>query len=215
MSEPFVYPLILASASPRREQLLREAGYVFDIVPCPINEPVVPSFFTLAAAPWAEALAYFKARYVAQLHPEAIIIGADTVVTHGDNIIGKPHDEADARRILSTMFSGRNEVITGLTVLCLAQKKRIITHQSTTLVMRNMNPDELNHYIDTGAWRGKAGAYALQEGGDRFVQSMEGSESNVVGLPMEKLQEVLSQFMGYPMGMIIPGRAEHNHLCNK
>lgn len=190
----FPYLLILASASPRREQLLRQAGYQFDIIPCPVQEPAVPSCQAPAAPYWAEALAYFKASYIALQHPDAIIIGADTLVTHGCQVIGKPKDESHARQILSTMFGGSNEVITGLAILSPMQKKRIITHVSTTLVMRPMNQDELNDYLAGGVWRDKAGAYAFQEGGDKFVESIEGSRSNIVGLPMEKLQELLTQF---------------------
>ncbi|OQA10841.1 MAG: Septum formation protein Maf [Firmicutes bacterium ADurb.Bin373] len=186
--------MILASGSPRRAELLRTAGYDFEVVIPPYTEPAGPPRWTFAAAAWAEALAYFKARSVGQLHPETVIIGADTVVVHEDRIIGKARDEQDARRILSTLFAGRSEVITGLTVLSLDQNRRIITHETTSLIMRPMNPDELEDYLRSGAWRDKAGAYALQEGGDKFLQSMEGSESNVVGLPMERLKNILLQF---------------------
>ena len=195
MTIEFSYPLILASGSPRRKQLMRDAGYQFEVVSPPIHEPAYPSQGHLTAAVWAEALSYFKARAVAIKHPSAIIIAADTVVVHDEHIIGKPIDEADARRILSTMFGGHNAVITGLTVLCPAEKKRIITHNSTVIIMRDMTETELEEYIASGAWRDKAGAYALQEGGDKFVRSMHGSESNVVGLPMELLQKVIGQFV--------------------
>ena len=194
MSIKLPYPLILASASPRREQLLRQAGYDFTVVPPTVEEPLPNQSNAHAAPMWAEALAYLKACSVAQNHPRAIIIGADTLVTHSDNIIGKPKDQADARRILSTMFGGRNQVITGLALLCPALDRRIITHVSTTIVMRPMDQCELDRYIASGAWRDKAGAYALQQGGDKFVQTINGSQSNIVGLPIEKLTELLSQW---------------------
>ncbi len=194
MCESLSQKLILASGSPRRGELLHAAGYDFEVVIPPYTEPAGPPTRTFAAAAWAEALAYFKARSVAQLHPYSVIIGADTLVVHGDQIIGKARDVQDARRILSTLFAGRSEVITGLTVLCLEQNKRIISHETTSLIMRPMNPNELEDYLRSGAWRDKAGAYALQEGGDKFLQSMEGSESNVVGLPMERLKNILLQF---------------------
>lgn len=188
------HPLILASASPRRRQLLREAGYEFSVVPPPLHEPAPTQTPAVNAASWAEALAYFKAAAVAASCRDAIVIGADTVVTHSGNIIGKPKDLADARRILSTMFGGHNNVITGLAVLCLTHSRRIITHEATAIIMRPMDPDEVDQYLATGAWRDKAGAYAIQEGGDKFVQSIHGSFSNIVGLPMEKLKDVLTQF---------------------
>jgi septum formation protein len=187
-------PLILASASPRRCQLMRQAGYDFEVIPSVFDEPAAPESQAHAAAWWAEALAYMKASQVAQTNPQAIVIGADTIVTHSGCVVGKPRDLADARRILSTMFGGRNEVITGLAVLCPALNKRVITHVTTTLIMRPMDSGDLEQYLAGGAWRDKAGAYALQEGGDKFVESIEGSESNVVGLPMEKLAEVLAEF---------------------
>lgn len=194
MSKPLSQKWILASGSPRRAELLREAGYDFEVVIPPYTEPAGPPTPTFAAAAWAESLAFFKASSVAQLHPDAVVIGADTVVVHEDQMIGKARDELDARRILSTLFAGRSEVITGLAVLALNQNKRIITHETTSLIMRPMNANELEEYLRSGAWRDKAGAYALQEGGDRFLQSIEGSESNVVGLPMERLKNILLQF---------------------
>jgi septum formation protein len=186
-------PLILASASPRRRELLVQAGYAFEVVEPPFEEPAPPTNQASAAAGWAEALAYYKAAAVAQCYTDAIVIGADTVVVYGDELIGKPKDESDARRILSTMFAGHNDVITGLAVLTPKLNKRIITHEVTSLVMRAMTNQELEDYIASGTWQGKAGAYALQEGGDKFLLSKEGSESNVVGLPMEKLEEILAR----------------------
>lgn len=120
-------------------------------------------------------------------------MGADTVVAHGPEIIGKPKDQADARRILTTQFAGRNDVITGVAVLYPPDHRRMITHVITTIMMQAMTESELEEYMAGGAWQGKAGAYALQEGGDKFVLSMDGSESNVVGLPMEKLTEIFSR----------------------
>lgn len=188
------YPLILASASPRRRQLLSDADYEFEVVEPPFEEPTPPATQASAAAGWAEALAYYKAAAVAQCYPDAITVGADTVVVFGEELIGKPKDEADARQILSAKFGGRNEVITGLAVLLPKAERRIITHVRTNLTMRPMSNEELEDYIASGKWREKAGAYALQEGGDKFVLSSEGSESNVLGLPMEKLEEILLRF---------------------
>jgi septum formation protein len=191
MSNILPYPLILASASPRRRQFLRDAGYDFEVVPPPIEEPAEPPV-GIESAVWVETLAYLKARSVFELHPNALVIGADTVVTYENQIIGKPADLAHARRILTTQFGGKNDVITGLAVLHPGRFGCIITHVTTTLIMRPMTATELEEYLAGGAWRGKAGAYALQEGGDKFVQAAHGSESNVVGLPMEKLREILS-----------------------
>lgn len=193
MTVKLPYRLILASSSARRRQLLTEWGYVFDVVPPLFSEPPAPAGEALSPSAWAEALAYFKAYAVAQTHPEAVVVGADTVVVHDKVVIGKPKDQADARRILTTQFAGQNDVITGVAVLYPPDHQRIITHVSTTILMRAMTEPELDAYMAGGAWQGKAGAYALQEGGDKFVVSMDGSESNVVGLPMEKLTEIFSR----------------------
>jgi len=191
MPKKSLFKLILASASPRRRQLLSDAGYEFEVAPPEVAEPNIPPEGILPAV-WAEALAYFKARSVAELHPDALILGADTIVTHGGRIIGKPRDLDHARHILTRQFGGKNDVITGLALLHPGRIERIITHVRTTLTMRPMTGAELEDYLDSGAWRGKAGAYALQEGGDKFVLAAQGSESNVVGLPLEKLDEILS-----------------------
>jgi septum formation protein len=185
------HPLILASASPRRRVLLSEAGFTFDVLAPNISEPTLPQNQSVNGKVWAETLAYFKARTISLNHPEAIVIGADTLVLHGKQIIGKPADQEDARRILTTMFGGKNQVITGLAILKSKTHQKIITHVSTTLTMREMKCEELEAYLAGGAWQDKAGAYALQEGGDKFLESMDGSYSNVVGLPMEKLNELL------------------------
>ena len=192
--EKFDGRLILASGSPRRLALMREAGYEFEVVCPPLNEPVLPGGLAeheLSAPGWAESLAYFKASAVARCYPDALVIGADTIVVHDNVLLGKPTDETDARRILSNLFAGASEVITGFAVLCINRDIRVISHNLTRLVMRAMVDDELETYLAGGAWRDKAGAYALQEGGDKFVESIAGSESNIVGLPMEKLAEVL------------------------
>lgn len=191
------YPLILASSSARRRSLLIEWGYDFKVVAPDITEPPATKGKALTPASWVEATAYNKAYVVAVDHPDTIVVGADTVVVHGEEVIGKPKDEADARRILTKQFAGRNEVITGVAVLYPPDRRRIITHVVTTIMMRAMTEAELEAYMVGGAWEDKAGAYALQEGGDKFVLSMDGSESNVVGLPMEKLEEIFSQIVKY------------------
>lgn len=189
MTTRLPYPLILASGSPRRRLLLREAGYECTVVAPDWNEPPPPVSSTLGPAAWAEALAYCKAYPVAARHPQAVVVGADTLVCYAGHLIGKPRDLDEARRILSSQFGGRNQVITGLAVWY-PPGRSIVTHEVTALTMRPMSPEELHDYLASGAWRGKAGAYALQEGGDRFVESMAGSESNVVGLPMERLKNI-------------------------
>lgn len=185
--------LILASASPRRAQLLRDAGYFFTVRPSTLDEPTDLSN-DLSPAQTAEAISYFKARNVAADAPGEIILAADTLVALGNEIFGKPLDRSDARRILTALLGTTQEVITGLTVLPSSNPAdRIITHDVTRVRMRSMSENELERYLDTGDWQGKAGAFGIQDQGDPFVECVEGSFTNVVGLPMELVTEILGR----------------------
>ena len=166
---------------------------MFEVVVAEVTE-LPPAEVTKNPVEYAERMASLKADKVAESYPKAIVIGADTIVTHGRDIIGKPADENHARHILANQFGGGNDVITGLAVLCLDRQVRVITHEVTTLVMRAMTKSELEDYLKSGLWRGKAGAYGFKEDGDPFVQSICGSKANIVGLPLAKLEEILSQF---------------------
>jgi len=189
---PYKAPIILASGSPRRCALMHEAGYDFDIIVADVTEPKM-SGDAIPAAIWAETMAYYKARVVFEKNFDAIVIGADTVSVHGKHVLGKPKDEADARFMLKEMFGGCNAVITGVAILAPSPAQLIVTHVTSALVMKPMSTTDIETYIASGAWQGKAGGYALQEGGDCFVDHIEGSHSNIVGLPMEQLAQLLKQ----------------------
>jgi len=186
--------LVLASSSPRRRQLMSEAGYRFEPVDPPIDEPsdVGPG---LSVARRAEALAYFKARSVAEVVPQALILGADTMVaTAGASgeVLGKPSGPVDAERMLRQLSGTRHQVITGVALLG-PEGCRRIDAEVTYVTMREMTEGEIRGYIESGEWEGKAGAYAIQETADRFVVRVEGSFSNVIGLPMEMVGHLLSE----------------------
>ena len=183
--------LILASSSPRRRELLEQAGIRFRAVAPPIHEPE-QTVAHLPPARQAEALAYFKASTVAVLHPESLILGADTVVAVGGQVLGKPTDAGDARRMLRTLSGTRHCVITGMALLK-GGTTRLICSDATYVTMRPLTDDDIEGYIASMEWEGKAGAYAIQETADRFVTSVEGSVSNVVGLPMEMLPRMLAE----------------------
>ena len=185
--------LILASASPRRAQLLRDAGYSFKIVKPPIPEPHTPRP-GITPTEEAEALSYFKARAAAGVVGGGLIVAADTVVACGVEVFGKPVDEGDARRVLTGLMETTHQVITGVTLLDAADERRVIAHEVTRVTMRRLSDDELNDYLASGAWRGKAGAYGIQDRDDPFVESTEGSFTNVVGLPMERLGRMLADW---------------------
>jgi septum formation protein len=185
--------LILASASPRRAELLRQNGYTFDVYPPPFTEPDTHG---LGSPPYqhVEASSYFKARSVAQAVREGVVLAADTIVALGGRIFGKPSDANDARSILLVLTGTTHEVITGVTLLDAASGRRLIRHDVTRVTMRPMPPSAMDAYIASKAWEGKAGAYGIQDHGDAFVERIDGSFSNVVGLPMELLARMLDEF---------------------
>jgi septum formation protein len=179
-------PLVLASASPRRAQLLRDAGYRFDVVVPPMHEPdwVHPH---VAPTLHAESLAYFKARSVASQHSEKTILAADTIAVVEGQIIGKPADRQDAHRILRRLSGTTHSVITGVVLFQPATGRRLLQHGISTVSVRTLAEPMIQAYLDTNAWEGKAGAYGIQDQDDPFVENISGSFTNIVGLPMELL----------------------------
>ena len=184
---------ILASRSPRRRELLDQAGYRFRVVPPPLDEP--PPRPRTSPAQLAEALAFFKASSVHATNPDAIILGADTVVSVGDEIFGKADDEPRAREMLSGLSGTRHQVITALALMLPPSRPgdephRMLASTVTHVSMRPLTDEEIGRYVASGQWRDKAGAYAIQEGGDAFIEKLEGSFTNVIGLPMELLDQL-------------------------
>ncbi len=183
--------LVLASNSPRRRQLLREAGYRFDVRPPPFEDRGAGRDASPVAC--VEGLAYLKATAAAEAYAlrGALVLGADTAVVLAGRILGKPADEADARRILSELSGSEHHVLTGLALLETDSGRRWLAHDVTGIRMRAMSRAEIDAYVASGEAMGKAGAYAIQETGDRYVEAIDGSLTNVVGLPMELLERML------------------------
>jgi septum formation protein len=178
--------LILASASPRRKELLRSAGIAFMADPADIDETPLTGE---PAKDCAERLAREKARAVHRRHGEDFVLGADTIVVVGNVILGKPCDADDARRMLR-MLSGREHfVITGV---CLVGPAYEATSSETTRVtMSEISDDEIRFYVATGEPMDKAGAYAIQGIASRWIPRIEGDYSNVVGLPVARVYSML------------------------
>ena len=191
MTYPMPVKLILASASPRRAQLLAEAGHPFEVRAPHLREEDI----TGAAGPrsLAMSLAYAKARRIADELTEGIVLGADTVVCLGDEIVGKPADLDDARRILRKLSGTVHSVITGVCLVDACRGERLMGAEETLLHMRQLTEQELEAYVASGEGMGKAGAYAIQETGDRYIEIVHGSLTNVIGLPMESLQRHLPE----------------------
>ena len=179
---------MLASASPRRAELLRAAGIAFDVQPADIDETVHDGESPEA---YVRRMAEEKARAVQQLRPGCIVLAADTTVVVGSLILGKPADAADARRMLGLLSGRTHEVITGVTV---AAGGRLETRVGRTSVeFAAMQPDEIEWYVESGEPMDKAGAYAIQGGASRFITRIDGSYSNVVGLPVAIVWQLLKQ----------------------
>ncbi len=189
MPEKDPAPVILASASPRRRQLMSDAGYGFTVVPPEVDES---AFKTKDADPveYAKKLALAKAKSVARKHPDSFVIGADTIVDFRGRIIGKAADAKEAEQITGELFSEPHKVITGVAIVRLSDGTELVQSDSTTVYPRKMTPGQIADHIKGGSWRDKAGAYAIQETGDEFVEKIVGSMTNVMGLPMELLESL-------------------------
>jgi septum formation protein len=185
-------PLILASASPRRSQLLSEAGYEFTVVPPDVDESAFDADRT-DPIEYAKRLAQAKAKSVAIKYPNSLVIGADTIVDFQGRIIGKAADARDAEQITKKLFSAPHKVITGIAIIRLCDVTQLVQSDSTTVYPRKMTVEQIAEHIKGGSWRDKAGAYAIKEIGDEFVERIEGSLTNVMGLPMELLESLLVQ----------------------
>jgi len=182
--------LILASASPRRRQLLSEAGYRFAVQAANIDEDDVPP--NLSPADLAEYLARRKAAVVAAQFPDDVVLAADTVVAHGQVILGKPGHPADAERMLRLLGGTVHSVITGVAVVCITTNFSRHTRVISTVHMRPLSEAEIADYLASGEWKGKAGGYGIQDP-DPFVTRTSGSHTNIVGLPMEAAVELLKE----------------------
>ena len=195
MAEQTNVPIILASSSPRRKQLLTKAGYKFTCVHPDIDEM---AFVGEGISPceYAERLAMAKAKSVADKFPDSLVIGADTVADFKGEIIGKPADVKEAEEITRRLFSRPHKVITAVAIVRISDGTEIVESDSTTVYPKKLTESQIAEHIKGGSWRGKAGAYAIQEGGDEFIERIEGSLTNVMGLPMELLRRLLKGFAG-------------------
>lgn len=180
--------LILASGSAGRRALLEQAGYAFDVRPANIDEPSGAG----ATDPrsFVHQVAWSKAAAVAPTITEGIVLAADTVGWLG-GVIGKPADEADARRILRLLGGTTHELWTGAVLWRRPDDLQIVWQERSLVAFKTLSDPELDAYLATREWQGCSGAYAIQEHNDPYVRVAEGSWSNVVGLPMETLARAL------------------------
>ena len=204
--------LVLASASPRRQELLSNAGILFTVQPADVDETPLPGE---SARTCAERLAKEKALKIARHHPQVHVLGADTVVVVDDQILNKPVDVEDAVRMLRLLSGRVHQVITGVclvnpvgapepsglakppapahyTVFTTDDRQLLLASETTSVTMSEISKAEIREYVATGEPMDKAGAYAIQGRASRWIPRIEGDYSNVVGLPISLVHRMLT-----------------------
>jgi septum formation protein len=192
MAAPQPFRLILASGSPARRELLAQAGFSFEVLPANIDEPTGEG----VADPrgYVQQVAWLKAAAVAPRVSEGLVLAADTVGWLDGEVIGKPSDEADACRILRRLGGRVHELWTGTILWRRPDDLQLAWQEVSRVAFKKLSDQELQTYLATRSWQGCSGAYAIEAQGDPYVQLLEGSRANVVGLPLETLEHVLRWF---------------------
>lgn len=185
--------LILASQSPRRAELLKKAGYEFEVFPSAYKENNLQN---KAPRELVKEHALNKARSVAGKISEGLVLGADTLVVIDNKILSKPKSANEAKKAMGSLSNKVNEVITGIALIDAKTKKELVDSNSTKVKFKKLSDKEIDEYFTNlkSPLLGFAAGYAIQEMNKNWVKKIEGSYSNVVGLPMEKLKEMLKQF---------------------
>jgi septum formation protein len=183
--------LILASASPRRRELLKEAGYAFDVDASGVEEP--PPDPESSPSRYAAELAWRKAEAVARRRDSGLILAADTVCAVAGEILSKPVDRDDAERMIRLQEGTDTEVISGICLYAAGRDEWVGAVEVSVVRFKRLSDRERSAYLESGRWEGKSGAYGVQDR-DPFVSVVKGSFSNVVGLPMERLAWMLQRY---------------------
>lgn len=183
------YPAVLASASPRRQALLRQIVDSFEVLTADVDETPLSGE---SPEELAKRLAVLKAEVILSQRPRSLVIAGDTVVALPDELLAKPVDVPDAMRMLRLLSGGAHQVLTGIALFWPGHREVFV--ETTAVTFRSLAEHEIADYVATGEPMDKAGAYAIQGGAARFVEEIEGSHSNVVGLPVERLREVLGSW---------------------
>lgn len=188
MRPPQPSRLILASRSAARRELLSRAGYRFEVVPSEVDEPTEARG---GVREYVAHVAWLKAAAVATRVPEGVVLAADTVGWLHGRVVGKPADEADARRILRLLSGTSHELWSGVCLWRRPDDVQLAWQEKSVVEFKALADAELVAYLKTRQWRGCSGAYAIQEKDDPYVRLISGSQANVVGLPMETLTRAL------------------------
>jgi len=182
-------PLILASASPRRADLLRQLKLDFEVIPSDAKEVFDDH---LSPQELCQLNAHRKARTVAKKLPDALVMGADTLVFLDHQIFGKPASAVEAKKMLLQLQGRTHQVVTGVSLIQLRAHRERIFAVSTDVLFRSLTPGQVDEYLSKINPLDKAGAYAIQDSGELIVSEISGSFSNVVGLPIEKVEDELA-----------------------
>ncbi len=183
-------PLILASESPRRRELLAAVGVPFRVIPSGVDETPLPGE---SPARFVGRASRDKGKEVAARHPSSFVLSADTIVVADGRILGKPRNRIDARRMLSLLAGREHKVYTAVCLLCEERGYRELGTETTRVRFRDLSPAEIAAYARTGECDDKAGAYAAQGAGMLLIDRVAGSFTNVVGLPMTRVVEMLKR----------------------
>ncbi len=183
--------LILASASPRRKELLEGLGLEFQVIPTGVEESQGEH---LTATETAQLNAYRKARAIAKKYPDAVVLGVDTVVALGSRMFGKPATLKDAEEMIFTLQGTTHRVVSGVCLVHLRMHRQKMFFDETVVTFRALTREQIRSYISEVNPLDKAGGYGIQEKGDELVQIISGSFTNVVGMPMERLVPELAEF---------------------
>ena len=193
MGKQLPFRLTLASGSIGRRWLLEKAGYSFEILPAHIDEPTDAAHGSCRQ--YVHHVSWLKAAAVAPKVSDGVVLAADTVGWIDGTVIGKPEDETDARRILKKLSGRVHELWTGVVLWRLEDQLQFCWQERTLVKMRSFDDAQLDAYLLTGKWVGCSGAYAIEEENDPYLTIEEGSLSNVIGLPMESLENTLRRLI--------------------
>jgi septum formation protein len=185
--------LILASASPRRRQLLEDSGYEIEVDPSGIEEPEPNG--EISPRTYTAHLAWCKAAEVARRRHTGLILGADTICVVEGQVLNKPLDRSDAERMIRLQEGHDTDVISGICLYNARRHEWVGAVEVSVVQFKPLSDQERITYLDTGRWQGKSGAYGVQDR-DPFVSVVRGSFSNVVGLPLERLEALLEAYPG-------------------
>ncbi len=192
MAHPLLFRLTLASGSRGRRYLMEQAGYTFDVKPSNVPEPAEAEGGDIRG--YVQHVAWIKAAAVGPTVSDGIVISGDSVAWLDGKVVGKPEDEADARRILTGLSGRVHELWTGVCLWRCADGRQYQWQELSRVRMRALSGDEIEAYLKTDQWVGCSGAYSIAEVNDPFLTVETGTMSNVIGLPMESLAEALAEF---------------------